>query len=356
MIRFTVTNIGAERVEAELAGWLENAVCLNSGASIAGQRRNQIVRRNGVTFLECSATGVSDSGLPDFGTMGLALLDEKLDITRASVALPNAQPSSGLFSMPPALADAPVDKPFTEKLVGSIGCTFSLAPGQSVTATFVVTWHFPNITLAGFGGYDGRRYGKRFSGARAVADYVAQHFTRLASHTRLWHDTWYDSTLPYWFLDRTFLNTSVLATNTCYWFGNGRFYGWEGVGCCAGHLHARLAVCTRGRAAVPVAGAKPAGDGGLRPAFDAATGRIRYRGEHATDDPDGWAVDGQAGVILRTYREHQMSADDRFLRRVWPKAKKALQFLIARDEVSTASSTAPSTTRSTPPGGAGSRG
>jgi hypothetical protein len=61
--------------------------------------------------------------------------------------------------------------------------------------------------------------------------------------------------------------------------------------------------------------------------FEPATGRIRFRAEYNNH----WAVDGQAGCILRTYREHQISRDEAFLRRVWPRVKPALEFLINRD-------------------------
>jgi hypothetical protein len=43
------------------------------------------------------------------------------------------------------------------------------------------------------------------------------------------------------------------------------------------------------------------------------------------------AIDGQAGSVLRCYREHQMSADDAFLRRNWEKIRKAVQFIINQD-------------------------
>jgi uncharacterized protein (DUF608 family) len=127
---------------------------------------------------------------------------------------------------------APVTKSFGEKLIGSLTRKMKLAPGASAKVTFVLTWHMPNLKLSRLPG--GRHYASRFASAYVVARYVREHFPRLSSQTRLWHDTWYDSTLPYWFLDRTFLNTSILATSTCHRFSNGRFYGWEGVGCCEG--------------------------------------------------------------------------------------------------------------------------
>src|SRR5208282_861504 len=158
---------------------------------------------------------LSDNGpleeLPDFGTMALALLGAAADS---------------------ASADATAS--FAEKLSGTLGRKIKLKPGKSATVTFVLSWHFPNLSLGGSLQKAGRYYAARFSSAHAVAQYVAAQFNRLAGETRLWRDTWYDSTLPFWFLDRTFLNASILATSTCYRFASGRFYGWEGVGCCPG--------------------------------------------------------------------------------------------------------------------------
>ncbi len=258
----------------------------------------------------------------DFGTMGLALLDT----ARADIA--NTSVSSGrlMAEMVASTASSTqaVKKPFGQKLFGSLARKFKLAPGASAKVTFLVTWHFPNLKISRLP--SGRAYGTKFKSAFEVAAFVAKNFRRLASQTRLWHDTWYDSTLPYWFLDRTFLNTSILATSTCYRFGDGRFYSWEGVGCCegtCGHVW---------QYAQAVARVFPELERSLRENVDFGValqpdGAIHFRGEF-NDIP---AIDAQAGSILRALREHQMSADKKFLQRNWPHIKRATQWLIAKD-------------------------
>jgi hypothetical protein len=270
----------------------------------------------------------------DFGTLGLGLIESRVQSLKSKVedsdfgcaGVPDGSELGRFFAGPTAAAKdgAAASRPFGEKLIGSLTCKMRLAPGASTKATFVLTWHMPNLKLPGLPG--GRHYSARFASAYAVAQYVHEHFPRLSSQTRLWHDTWYDSTLPYWFLDRTFLNTSILATSTCHRFSNGRFYGWEGVGCCEGtcghvwhyaHAMARLFPelerITREKV-----------DLGL--AFQ-PDGAIHFRGE-CNDIP---AIDAQAGVILRVLREHEMSRDDAFLKRNWPRLKQAVEWLIAKD-------------------------
>ena len=216
-------------------------------------------------------------------------------------------------------------KGFDEKLIGSLTRKLKLKPGESATAVFVLSWHLPNLKMNRLP--PGRHYATRFDSALAVARYVRQNFARLSGETRLWHDTWYDGSLPWWFLDRTFLNTSILATSTCYRFGNGRFYGWEGVGCCEGtcghvwqyaHAVARLFPDLERMTREKV-------DFGLALQPD---GAIHFRGEF-NNIP---AIDAQAGTVLRALREHQMSADSEFLKRNWPQIRRAVEWLIAKDE------------------------
>lgn len=259
----------------------------------------------------------------DFGTMGLALLDSQPD-DQANTSVPADRVLLGVFSAPPVTE--PTTKKFSEKLTGSLARKFKLAPGQSTRVTFVITWFMPNLNLSPNRLPPGRHYATQFDSARSVAAYVAKHFDRLAAQTRLWHDTWYDSTLPFWFLDRTFLNTSTLATSTCFRFGDGRFYSWEGVGCCPG-------TCSHvWHYAHAVARIFPELERILREKVDLGLalqpdGAIYFRGE-LNKIP---AIDGQAGVILRALREHQMSADAAFLKRNWPRLRKATEWLIAKD-------------------------
>lgn len=255
----------------------------------------------------------------DYGTMALAWIGDP----SAARAIPVV--ADGPFPEAAFAAIADGAKTSRERPCGSLVCRFALKPDEEKTVTFAVAWCFPNLGLPLLP--KGRHYATRFKSAAEVAGYLAAELDRLARLTRLWRDTWYDSTLPYWFLDRTFANTSTLATSTCHWLGNGRFYGWEGVGCCAGtcahvwhYAHAVARIFPQLERAARTLGDYGAG-------FQTDTGAIHFRAEHSKH----WAADGQAGCILRAYREHQMSPDDGFLRSLWPRIKKSLEFLIQCD-------------------------
>jgi len=256
---------------------------------------------------------------PDFGTMGLALIDGGRDaLVNASVdndALPDV--FDGLQSG----AAEEVKMPFGKRLTGALGKSVTLGPGEEARVAFAVVWHFPNRPDRG------NYYASRFKDAGAVGAYLAANYDGLAAQTQLWHDTWYDSTLPHWLLDRLFSTVSALATSTCQRWENGRFWAWEGVGCCHGtcthvwnyeHAMARLFPELE-------RSCREMQDYGT--GFEEETGMVRFRGEGW----GMWAGDGQAGTVLKAYREHQTSADDAFLKRNWKKIRKSLEFLIGED-------------------------
>ncbi len=258
-----------------------------------------------ITFTDHPRASGPLEELADFGTLSLSLLGEPADDVS-----------------PDASAD------FGEKQFGSIARKLTIQAGDETQVTFVLAWHFPNLSLRAPLQRAGRFYATKFGSSHEVAKYIAENFVRLSDETRLWRDTWYDSTLPFWFLDRTLLNASILATSTCFRFANGRFYGWEGVGCCegtCGHVY---------QYAHAVARLFPELERGTREKIDFGSslqpdGAIFFRGEF-NDFP---AVDGQAGTVLRALREHQMAPDDAFLKHAWPKIKLATQWLINKDGV-----------------------
>src|SRR5271157_468117 len=243
VMRYTLKNTSNGKVEVQLAGWLENAVGLYTAPGPSAQRRNQVLSTPALLTIHSQAKGSSgDSGAGpivaadrrpakgdenhDLGTLALTLL-EPVEADQATPALEEGKfPAAAFVANPQPQAPQPAGR----KLFGSIVRKLVLEAGQEASATFLIAWHFPRLSLKD----GGRFYATRFENAAAVAAHVAGNFASLHAQTRLWHDTWYDSTLPYWFLDRTLLNVSILATATAHRFATGRFYGWEGVGCCEG--------------------------------------------------------------------------------------------------------------------------
>jgi uncharacterized protein (DUF608 family) len=257
----------------------------------------------------------------DFGTMCLAVKGIMPFGLKANLSgMPQSDTMHNYFG--PGQAEQPVG----QALIGSLARTLKLAPGESRTMTFILAWHFPNNTLSVPDAAKGNYYAGRFADADAVALYVAKNSQWLADTTRLWRDTWADSTLPHWFLERAMANTSTLATTTSHRFATGRFWGWEGIGCCNGtctHVwHYAQAV---GRLFPEIErDLRERVDFGL--GFDTEKGMIRHRGEGS-----GPAIDGQCGRILDVYREHLMSADAAFLKRLWPRVKQAAQYVLGHD-------------------------
>lgn len=335
---FSVRNVSGAALEVKILGWLENGV--RKFTDPEGLRKNEI-SRNGPG---CS---LAQPGL-ESGNGYLKQKEWDADITAihsSSVSSSFSERDAGTICL--AVLDAPAvattdfkhsssttysNEPATGKhLTGALHVYRDIAAGASASATFIISWHFKNagtleklVADASSGNY----YAATFKDALSVAEYIAKHFNYLSSKTLAWHRTWYDSTLPWWFMERTFVNISCLATTTAHRFATGRFWAWEGVGACEG-------TCTHvWQYAQAMGRIFPSIEKDLRERVDLGvgfvpeTGMIWFRAENAKHP----AIDGQAGTVLRFYREHTMSADSAFLKRNWSSIKKAITFIFNQDK------------------------
>ena len=252
--------------------------------------------------------------IPDQGSMALTLGEPAMDNEETRAILQQIRGIPGEINTDPDIRFDVRER----KRTGITAPMIRLEPGQKRRFTFVLSWHFPNAEK-------GREYATRFRDAADAAHYLLDNHDRLSGDTLLWHDTYYDSTLPCWLLDRLHSTVSTLATGTCNWWENGRFWTWEGVLSCAGtcthvwnYAHAmgrlfpELERCVREMQDLSVA-------------LDPETGRVGFRGGRK------YAADGQCGTVLKCYREHQMSPDNAFLKRNWEAIRKVLEYSINQD-------------------------
>ncbi len=223
--------------------------------------------------------------------------------------------------------------------VGALCVSRELPAGTSATYEFVLAWHFPNRTPARCGwqapkGHEntviGNWYAVRFADAWDAAQYLTTHLESLERKSRLFVTSLRESTLPAQVREAASANLSTLATPTCFRTADGEFHGFEGisdsVGCCFGN-------CTHVwnyETATPY----------LFPTFARSLRKASFG--FSMDDagamhfrqllPDGIersgfaAADGQMGQIVHAYLDWCLSGDDEWLRALWPRIKKGIEF------------------------------
>ncbi len=237
---------------------------------------------------------------------------------------------------------------------GSILFANSLAPGEARTHRVAVTWHFPNcyLQVGGTGkqaetqGAAGCRslpsdapplwrpfYASLWNDAREVALYLEQNYATLRSRTLAFKEALFSSTLPPYVLDAVSANLGILKSPTALRLENGDLWGWEGcfpdAGCCHGscthvwnyaqafpHLYPKLERTLR--------------ETELERSMD-EKGHVTFRSAlplgPVTHDFHA-ASDGQLGGIMKVFREWQISGDQDWLKRMYPLAKRSLDYCI----------------------------
>ncbi|WP_017446233.1 GH116 family glycosyl-hydrolase [Gayadomonas joobiniege] len=316
----TVTNTSTALVSVDLLAAQKNILGYDKKGQAYGGNHNKVISADGATLVYMQQNG-QQAG------MVLAAYHNN------STAIANWQDSQSLHSaffqsgqLDGETQTQPSPQGKTQR--AAVASALTLAPGETQSVTFVLSWYFTDTKHAGSQKWQ-ERYGQMYNNwwpdALAVNAYVQKNLADLTARTRKFHDTLYASNLPVWLLDRLSSQTAVLRSQTCFWSKDGYFGAWEGTksddGCCPGNcthvwhyaqLHARL---------LPELGRK------MREQdydFQTESGVLRYR--HTSKHKE--AADGFFGTILNTYREYQCSVDDSWLKSLWPKVKKSMNAAI----------------------------
>jgi uncharacterized protein (DUF608 family) len=279
--------------------------------------------------------GLQHPKAPGFGTLALAALAGQTTVLPAFEHWSEAWKIftvEGRFT-PLNRAQPGFPTPIGRTINGAVATSVSVPAGGSLEVPFLLAWHYPNKYNASHT-WMGCHYATRWPDARAVLRAVAPDYATLRNRTEQFRRTFYDSTLPYWLLDCVTANAAILRhVGVVFRIANGDVYGWEGSnGCCqptCTHVWGYEQSLAR-----------------LFPDLERDMRRIDFMHQQREDGgvnnrtdvpspprPTGEQpfADGHASCILKAYREALNQPDDAFFRQYWPKVKRAVEYLVARD-------------------------
>lgn len=347
VLRFELKNRTSKSVTASVCGSIENYIGYDgtNGKPVGNINEFRTSSKPSVQGVLMRSTGVA-SDAEQYGTMALSVLARRGVTSRTAWA----ELSWG-DSLLDFWDDFSNDGALEERTAGtsaspmaSLAASVKLLPREVRSVTFLLTWRFPNRTSwtpakqpcdagckCGEGDNVGNYYAGQYSDAWDVAMRTAKALPGLEAQTLSFVRAFCESDLPEEAREAALFNLANLRSQTVFRIADGSILGWEGCcdrgGCCHGScthvwnyeaatafLFGDLARNMRELEFVHATDAQ-----GLM------SFRINLPLSRGTEFGHA-AADGQMGCLIKLYREWQWSGDDAWLRRLWPMARKALEF------------------------------
>lgn len=222
---------------------------------------------------------------------------------------------------------------------------FKLAPKESKTITLRLTWYCAQTNIREGRDIPGAGedvnipgtyrpwYTSRFSSITELVLWLNDNLARLRANSKLFSDTFYESTLPPEVLEAISANLTILKSPTVLRQHDGRLWLWEGCGdnsgCCSGS-------CTHvWNYAQAIAHLFPSLERTLRETEFKVSQDERGHQAFRSGLPIRpivhdfhAAADGQLGGIMKVYREWRISGDTEWLRGLWQKVKASMNYCI----------------------------
>ena len=339
LMEYHILNDSKEDQEITIAGWIQNISNRTSNRQKIGKKKCSYQQLEEISTVECSATFGNKSleKATDFGAVALGLMGDAKGCF-ANIDLNTAELQAVFAHQDKEVKHLSVSETsFEQDTYASLGKTIKLKAGASQKLTFTLSWRFPNGNYDIAFGRSGKvvapnHYATLFDSATKAAHKVAEKKEVLHGYTQKWVDTWYNSTLPYWFLERTFLTIDCIQTEMGQRLAETKktpeFYNfYEGVRCCPGNCN-HVWHYAHGLSRIFPEIERECRDKveyGL--GFDENNGDMRHRYVDAKFEN---AIDGTCGTILRVYRESQMTTDYSFLKSVWSRTKLSMDYVIEK--------------------------
>jgi len=226
------------------------------------------------------------------------------------------------------------------RVAGTLGLNAELEPGKETVLSFALSWVFPT-TDKYWGGNPKAEpwtpyYATQWPDAWAAAKEFFKRREELEGKTVAFAKKLHSAKMPAELIESVSTTLSTFRTQTCLRLEDGTFWAWEGCsphdGCCHGTcshvwnyatahawLFPDLAKSIRETEYANQFNCGPMGEKGALDFRVMLPLGSKTNLWHA-------ASDGQLGGVMQLYRDWQLSGDEAMLKKLWPGAKKALEF------------------------------